>query len=80
MSSSAVPSFSPDAPEIHADPYPAFGRLRELDPLHRSDLGYWVVSRHEDVRSVLMDRQGFGQGDFVENIRLFYSYKMWLPR
>ena len=24
MSSSAVPSFSPDAPEIHADPYPAF--------------------------------------------------------
>ncbi|BBI20590.1 cytochrome P450 [Qipengyuania flava] len=73
MSSSAVPSFSPDAPEIHADPYPAFGRLRELDPLHRSDLGYWVVSRHEDVRSVLMDRQGFGQGDFVENIRLFYG-------
>ena len=73
MSSSAVPSFSPDAPEIHADPYPAFERLRELDPLHRSDLGYWVVSRHEDVRSVLMDRQGFGQGDFVENIRLFYG-------
>ncbi|WP_226697690.1 cytochrome P450 [Qipengyuania flava] len=73
MSSSAVPSFSPDAPEIHADPYPAFGRLRELDPIHRSDLGYWVVSRHEDVRSVLMDRQGFGQGDFVESIRLFYG-------
>lgn len=55
------------------DPYPTFANLRENDPMHRSDLGYWVVSRHEDVRSVLMDRDAFGQGDFVENIRLFYG-------
>lgn len=66
-------SFTPDAPELQAHPYPAFADLRENDPLHRSDLGYWVVSRHEDVRSVLMDRKGFGQGDFEQNIRLFYG-------
>lgn len=64
-----VPSFSPDDAALKADPYIAFARLREHDPIHRSDLGYWVVSRHEDVRSVLMNREDFGQGNFVENIR-----------
>ncbi|SMQ69651.1 hypothetical protein SAMN06297468_1836 [Altererythrobacter xiamenensis] len=71
--SAKVASFAPDAPGMSQDPYPVFAELREHDPIHRSDLGYWVVSRHEDVRSVLMDREGFGQGDFVENIRLFYG-------
>ncbi|GMM92178.1 cytochrome P450 [Qipengyuania sp. MTN3-11] len=73
MTHHTVPSFAPDAPGMHLDPYPAFARLREEDPLHRSDLGYWVVSRHEDVRGVLMDRDAFGQGDFVGNVRLFYG-------
>lgn len=73
MSDKAVSSFSPDAPAMRNDPYQAFAELREHDPLHRSDLGYWVVSRYDDVRSVLMNREDFGQGDFVENIRLFYG-------
>lgn len=73
MTDIRVPSFSPDDASLKADPYTAFARLREEDPVHRSDLGYWVVSRHEDVRGVLMNREDFGQGDFVENIRLFYG-------
>lgn len=73
MTDLRVPSFSPDDASLKADPYIAFARLREEDPIHRSDLGYWVVSRHEDVRGVLMNRDDFGQGDFVENIRLFYG-------
>ena len=60
-------SFSPDAPEMRADPYQTFAELRENDPLHRSHLGYWVVSRYDDVRGVLMNRDDFGQGDFAEN-------------
>lgn len=73
MTDARVPSFSPDDASLKANPYIAFARLREDDPIHRSDLGYWVVSRHEDVRAVLMNRDDFGQGDFVENIRLFYG-------
>ena len=73
MNDVRVPSFSPDDASLKADPYIAFARLREDDPIHRSELGYWVVSRHEDVRAVLMNRDDFGQGDFVENIRLFYG-------
>lgn len=66
-------SFTPDAPEMRANPYETFAELRENDPLHRSPLGYWVVSRYEDVRGVLMNREDFGQGDFAENVRLFYG-------
>ncbi|WP_313808614.1 cytochrome P450 [Sphingobium sp.] len=72
---SVVPrySFDPGDTALTADPYPTFARLRETDPVHWSDLGYWVISRHADIRSVMMDRTGFGQGDFVRNIQLFYD-------
>lgn len=66
-------SFDPGAPELLADPYPVFRRLRETDPVHWSELGYWVASRYDDVRGVLMDRTGFGQGDFIRNIQMFYD-------
>ena len=69
----AITPFNPDAPELKANPYPIFAQLREQDPIHRAAFGYWVVSRYEDVRATLMDRTGFGQGNFVENIRLFYG-------
>lgn len=66
-------SFDPADPALITDPYPVFGRLREEDPVHWSDHGYWVASRHADVRATLMDRDRFGQGDFVRNIQLFYG-------
>lgn len=59
-------------PDLLRDPYPYFAHLREHDPIHRSDLGFWVVTRYADNRHVLTDK-GFGQGDFVRNIRLFYN-------
>ncbi|WP_337190965.1 cytochrome P450 [Qipengyuania algicida] len=73
MTSDTIAPFAPDAPELHRDPYPVFADIRERDPLHRAEFGYWVVSRHEDVRGVLMNREDFGQGDFTENVRLFYG-------
>jgi len=38
------------APEVIADPYTYFGRLRETDPIHwnaRAEM--WIVTRHEDI-------------------------------
>lgn len=70
---STIIPFNPDSPSLKSDPYPMFECLREEDPIHRAEAGYWVVSRYEDVRNTLMDRQGFGQGDFVKNIQLFYG-------
>jgi cytochrome P450 len=50
-------------PEFRADPYPVYARLRAQDPVHRTALGLWVLTRHEDVATVLRDprfsREGF---------------------
>lgn len=41
-------------PEVLADPYPLFRRLREEDPVHWDPfLHSWVVTRYEDVLEVL---------------------------
>ena len=66
-------AMDPSDTELLADPYPAFALLREHDPVHWSDHGYWVVTRYDDVRAIIMDRQNFGQGDFERNIRLLYG-------
>jgi cytochrome P450 len=36
--------------EFHEDPYPYYKRLRDEAPLYRNaELGFWAVSRHQDV-------------------------------
>jgi cytochrome P450 len=45
--------FNPWLPEIHADPYPVYRRLREEDPVHQPFPGVWILSRHRDVASML---------------------------
>ena len=42
-------------PEVLANPYPLFKRLRETDPVHwDSFLHAWVVTRYEDVITVML--------------------------
>jgi len=48
-------SFNPMDPEFLADPYPTYHRLRAEDPVHQSPLGFWVLTRYEDVSAVLRD-------------------------
>ena len=57
------PLFNPLSPAVIADPYPYYRRLRTQDPVHRSPLGFFVLSRHVEVAFVLRDRR-FGK-DFV---------------
>jgi hypothetical protein len=47
--------FNPMDPEFLADPYPMYHRLRTEDPVHHSPLGFWVLTRYEDVVAVLRD-------------------------
>jgi cytochrome P450 len=38
------------APDVIADPYTYYGRLRELDPVHWNELHQvWVVTRYDDI-------------------------------
>lgn len=48
-------AFNPMDPAFVADPYPTYHRLRAEDPVHRSPLGFWVLTRYEDVVAVLRD-------------------------
>ncbi len=48
--------YNPFIPEIHADPYPMYDRLRAENPIHWSDLmEVWVLTRYDDVVGVLTD-------------------------
>ncbi len=46
--------FNPFSADVRRDPYPAYRQLREA-PVHKV-LGMWVLTRHADVRAVLLDR------------------------
>jgi len=49
-------SFNPFLPEMRTDPYPAYRRLRETDPVHYSEvIKTWVLTRHADVLAFFSD-------------------------
>ncbi|MCH7697563.1 MAG: cytochrome P450 [Chloroflexi bacterium] len=51
-------TFVPNTPEWMADPHASYRELREQDPVHWSEtLGHWVLTRYEDVASVLKDER-----------------------
>jgi pimeloyl-[acyl-carrier protein] synthase len=47
--------FNPIDPAFVADPYPTYRRLRDEDPVHQSPLGFWILTRYEDVVGTLRD-------------------------
>src|SRR5512134_3726554 len=48
-------TFNPMDPAFIADPYPTYHRLRAEDPVHLSPLGFWVLTRYDDVVATLRD-------------------------
>ena len=48
-------TFNPMDPAFVADPYPTYRRLRTEDPVHHSPMGFWVLTRYEDVVAALRD-------------------------
>jgi cytochrome P450 len=45
--------FNPFDAAFRADPYPFYDRLRTLDPVHRTPLGFVVLTRYDDVARTL---------------------------
>ncbi|NKQ51291.1 cytochrome P450 [Amycolatopsis sp. K13G38] len=41
--------FDPFAPGFTDDPYPQYARLRESAPAHEHPLGFWILSKYDDV-------------------------------
>src|SRR5450432_4085530 len=55
--------FNPLSPDFIRDPYPFYERLRTSDPMHLTQLGAYLASRHADVGAILRDKR-FGK-DYV---------------
>jgi pimeloyl-[acyl-carrier protein] synthase len=70
--STAEPIFDPRLPEFHANPYPFYRALREKDPVHQSPLGFWVLTRYDDVVTSLRD-QRFGRDGFAPLLEAIYG-------
>jgi cytochrome P450 len=66
------PLFNPWSPAFHADPYPAYHRLRTQEPIHESPFGFLVISRHEDCLALLRD-QRFGREGFEQLFQAVYG-------
>jgi cytochrome P450 len=58
------PLFNPLSPDFIRDPYPHYERMRATDPVHLTEHGAFVVSRHAEVSLVVRDKR-FGK-DYVE--------------
>ena len=71
----AEPLFDPLSPTVIADPYPFYHRLRTIDPIHCSPLGFHVASRHAEVSLVLRDKR-FGK-DFVGRMTRRYGAQIF---
>src|SRR5438876_12426409 len=64
--------FNPLLPEFHANPYPFYHQLREKDPLHETSMGFWVLTRYDDVVMSLRDPR-FGREAFEPLLSAMYG-------
>ena len=59
------------SPEIDADPFPAYQRLREQHPCYWSESGrFWILSRYEDVFNAAQQWETYSsaQGNLIDEI------------
>ena len=71
--------FNPLAPGFTDNPYPQYQQLRELDPIHEHPLGFWFLSRYDDVAALLraglsVDDRMLGEGPVRDQYREMSGY------
>jgi cytochrome P450 len=60
-------------PDVIADPYGYYGRLRDEDPVHWNDTyGLWVITRHDDVTWLTRHHELFSSAVFKNDPRAAY--------
>ena len=66
-----APLFDPFAPGFTDNPYPQYATLREAAPVYEHPLGFWVLTRYEDVSWLLraglsVEDRNVGAGPFKQ--------------
>jgi len=60
-------------PDVIADPYAYYGRLRDEDPVHWNDTyALWVITRHDDVTWMTRHNELFSSAVFKDDPRPAY--------
>jgi cytochrome P450 len=70
-----APAFNDDmfTPDVIADPYPYYGRLREEDPIHWNELyDLWVITSYQDVVWLTRHHELFSSAVFRNDPRPAY--------
>lgn len=67
-------TFNPLVDGFAADPYPHYREVRDGDPVQRHPLGFWFVSRYEDVTRLLraglsVEDRNLAEGPVLEQFR-----------
>ena len=70
-----APIFNPFSPDFLRNPYPAFQQLRSTAPIMRTEMGFWVASRYDDVTAILRDKR-FGKC-FVQRTEKQHGPDIW---
>ena len=67
--------FNPFAWDLHEDPYPTYRRLRDEAPLYHNDrLGFWALSRYDDVLAGFKDSEHLSNADGVSLERSSHAH------
>jgi len=76
------PLFNPFAPGFTDDPYPQYATLRAEAPVYRSPLGFWLLSRYEDVSSLLRSGLSVENGNITDRqlLDLREQVRVEIPR
>lgn len=62
----SLPEYHPLDPAVRADPYPFYAELRAHEPVKFiAELNAFAVSRHTDVRGVLLDHETFSSAPLI---------------
>lgn len=60
-------NYNPLDPAVRADPYPFYAYLRAHEPVKFvAQMNAYAVSRHEDVRTVLLDHERFSSAPLIQ--------------
>jgi cytochrome P450 len=76
---STGPVFDPFDPLWASDPFPLYADLRERAPIHRNDLGFWVVAKHADCLAILRDRRASSDSLNVAVERMPEGFRTPIP-
>jgi cytochrome P450 len=60
------PVFDPFAPGFTDDPYPQYAALRAGAPAGRNPLGFWLLTRHEDISGLLRAGMSVEDGNITD--------------